>query len=111
LINYLLSHAPANKWKILVADGSIEAILQKTGNNPYAESAPIDITNKADRQQLVKRADIVVSLMPPHLHILLAKDCLEFKKNLITSSYISPEMKEMDAAAKAANLMFMCEMG
>lgn len=111
LINYLLSHAPANKWKILVADGSQDAILQKTKNNPFSESAPVDITNKSERQRLVKKSDIVVSLMPPQLHILLAKDCLEFKKNLITSSYISPEMKEMDAAVKAADLMFMCEMG
>jgi saccharopine dehydrogenase (NADP+, L-glutamate forming) len=41
----------------------------------------------------------------------LAKDCLDFKKNLITSSYISPEMRAMDAAVKEAGLMFMCEMG
>jgi len=59
----------------------------------------------------VRAADIVVSLMPPHLHILLAHDCLEFRKNLITSSYISPEMKELDGPAKEAGLMFMCEMG
>src|SRR5207245_26925 len=63
------------------------------------------------RAALVQRADMVVSLMPPHLHILLAKDCLKYKKNLITSSYVSPEMKEMDKAVKDAGLMFMCEMG
>ncbi len=111
LIHYLLSHAPRNKWTVIVADGSADAIAEKTKGSPYAESAVIDITSAADRQRLVKRADIVVSLMPPHLHILLAKDCLEFKKNLITSSYISPEMREMDAAVKEAGLMFMCEMG
>ena len=57
------------------------------------------------------RADIVVSLMPPHLHIHLAKDCLKHGKNLITSSYISSEMKEMHEAVRDAGLMFMCEMG
>lgn len=111
LIHYLLSHAPRHKWKVIVADGSADAIAEKTKGSPYAESAPIDITNTAERQRLVAQADIVVSLMPPHLHILLAKDCLQFKKNLITSSYVSPEMREMDEAVREAGLMFMCEMG
>lgn len=111
LIQYLLSHAPRNKWKVVVADGNASAIQEKIQGSSYAESAIIDITSKSDRQRLVKQADIVVSLMPPHLHIHLAKDCLQHNKNLITSSYVSPEMKEMDAAVKAAGLMFMCEMG
>lgn len=111
LIEYLLSQAPKYKWKVIVADGSKEAIADKTNDSPYAEAAVIDITNAKQREPLVERADIVVSLMPPHLHIHLAKDCLKHKKNLITSSYVSPELKEMDRAVKEAGLMFMCEMG
>jgi saccharopine dehydrogenase-like NADP-dependent oxidoreductase len=111
LIHYLLSHAPRNNWKIVVADGSAQAIEEKIGNSPYAEKAVIDITNAAQRQRLVEEADIVLSLMPPHLHIHLAHDCLKYKKNLITSSYISPEMKAMEKEVKEAGLMFMCEMG
>ncbi len=111
LIQYLLAHAPRNKWKVIVADGDINSIAEKIGGSSYAEAAAIDITNNTEREGLVKRADIVVSLMPPHLHTLLAKDCLKHKKCLITSSYISEEMKEMHQAAKDAGLMFMCEMG
>ena len=111
LIHYLLTHASRNKWNIVVADGNLEAINEKIGRHPNAFAEEIDITNDAERRRLVEEADLVVSLMPPHLHILLAKDCLHYKKNLITSSYISPEMREMDAAVKSAGLMFMCEMG
>jgi saccharopine dehydrogenase-like NADP-dependent oxidoreductase len=111
LIHYLLAHAPRNKWKVIVADGDANAIAEKINGSSYGEAAVIDITNSSDREPLVKRADIVVSLMPPHLHIHLAKDCLKHKKNLITSSYISDEMKAMDKAVKDAGLMFMCEMG
>ncbi len=111
LINYLLTHAYSNKWKVVVADGDAASIAQKLKNSPYGESAIIDITNANEREPLVKNADLVVSLMPPQLHIHLAKDCLKHKKNLITSSYISDEMKEMDQAVKEAGLMFMCEMG
>ncbi|HYD20702.1 MAG TPA: saccharopine dehydrogenase C-terminal domain-containing protein, partial [Flavipsychrobacter sp.] len=111
LIEYLLSNASRNKWKVIVADGNADAISEKTGGSPFAEAAAIDITSNAEREPLVMRADIVVSLMPPQLHIHLAKDCLKHRKNLITSSYISPEMKEMHEAVRDAGLMFMCEMG
>lgn len=111
LIHYLLSHAARNKWRVIVMDGDANAIAEKINSNPFAEMAVVDITKNAERQALVQRSDIVVSLMPPHLHILLAKDCLKYKKNLITSSYISDEMKEMDKAVKEAGLTFMCEMG
>lgn len=111
LIHYLLSNARSNKWKVIVADGDKQAITDKLKGSPYGEAAVIDITSAAEREPLVARADIVVSLMPPHLHIHLAHDCLKYKKNLITSSYISDDMRAMDAAVKEAGLMFMCEMG
>lgn len=111
LIEYLLENASKNKWKIIVADGEKEAITKKIKGHSRAEAAVIDITKNAEREALVQRADIVLSLMPPHLHILLAQDCLKYKKNLITSSYISDEMRAMDSAVKEAGLMFMCEMG
>jgi saccharopine dehydrogenase-like NADP-dependent oxidoreductase len=111
LIHYLLTHAPRNKWRVIVADGDENAIAEKINRSPFAESAVIDITKASEREPLVKRADIVVSLMPPHLHIFLAQDCLKFKKNLITSSYISDEIRAMQDKVKEAGLMFMCEMG
>lgn len=111
LIQYLISNASRNKWKIIVADGSEEALKDKVQRSSFVEKVVADISNNAEREALVKRADIVVSLMPPNLHILLAKDCLQHKKHLITSSYISPEMKEMSQSVKSAGLMFMCEMG
>jgi saccharopine dehydrogenase-like NADP-dependent oxidoreductase len=100
-----------NNWHVIVADGDKAAIEAKVKEHPHAEVAAIDIGSDRERGALVKRADIVISVMPPHLHILLAKDCLQYKKHLITSSYISPEMRELDQAAKDAGLMFMCEMG
>ncbi len=111
LIQYLLSQASRKKWKVIIADGDAKAIADRINGSTHAEKAVIDITNDKEREALVKRADIVVSLMPAHLHIHLAKDCLKHKKNLITSSYISDEMKAMDAEVKKAGLMFMCEMG
>ncbi len=111
LIQYLLDNAQKNRWTVTVADSSEKAVEEKIKNHPCGVKAVLNVMDEEQRQALVKDADLVVSLMPPHLHIYLAKDCLKFNKNLITSSYISPEMKEMDKDVKNAGLMFMCEMG
>lgn len=111
LIDYLIEHAASNNWKVIVADGNAEAVAAKTRNSKYAEAAVIDITEAEERQPLVKKSDIVISLMPPHLHVALAQDCLLYHKHIITASYVSDEMKALDEQAKEKGLMFMCEMG
>ncbi len=110
LIDYMLSNAK-QKWRVVVMDSNPEMIAEKLNGNPKGEAAVIDITDDHARQQLVKNADIVLSLMPPHLHYLLAKDCLKFKKNLITSSYVSDEIKALNEEAQKAGITMMCEMG
>lgn len=113
LIDSLLKNTlkRVNKWNVVIADNDETNLKSKTHNYPGAQIVVLDINNTAQRQRLVKNADMVVSLMPPHLHILLALDCLQFKKNLITSSYASEEMRALHQKAKDAGLMFMCEMG
>lgn len=111
LIEYLLAHAGLEDWRIIVADSNRQAAQEKVGASPFAEVVALDITNSQMRQALVNKADLVVSLMPPTLHTYLAKDCLQFRKNLITSSYASADILAMDVEAREKGLTFMCEMG
>lgn len=110
LIDYMLANAK-QKWRVVVMDSNPEMIAEKLNGHPKGEAAIIDITDDHARQSLVKNADIVLSLMPPNLHYLLAKDCVKFKKNMITSSYVSDEIRSLDEEAKKAGIMMMCEMG
>jgi saccharopine dehydrogenase-like NADP-dependent oxidoreductase len=110
LIDYMLSNAK-QKWRVIVMDSNPEMIAEKLAGHPKGEAAVIDIKDDSARQALVKQSDIVLSLMPPDLHYLLAKDCIKFKKNLITSSYVSDEVKALDEEAKNAGVSLMCEMG
>lgn len=111
LIDYLLSYAQRGRWNVILADANLEAITDKLNSHPSSEAAVLDIHDNKTREQLIQKADVVISLMPPDLHILLAKDCIKHKKHLITSSYVSPEMRVLDEEAKKAGVMFMCEMG
>jgi saccharopine dehydrogenase-like NADP-dependent oxidoreductase len=111
LIDYLVEHAAAENWELMVADISEELALQKTKGRPHTQATTIDIKNEQTRRGLIKSFDIVISMLPAVYHIIIAQDCIVLGKNFVTPSYISPAMKEMDAAACAKGLIFMNEMG
>lgn len=111
LIRYLAELASGNRWKIVVADGNLRSIREKIHRFRMAVPALVDIRDDEARGRLIEEADLVISLMPPDLHILIARDCLRYRKDLITSSYLSTEMRALNEEAKQAGLMFMGEMG
>lgn len=60
---------------------------------------------------LVTEHDIVVSLLPYVFHVMVARHCLEAKKNMVTTSYVKDEMRAMDADAREAGIILLNEMG
>jgi saccharopine dehydrogenase-like NADP-dependent oxidoreductase len=111
LIKYLLDKSETEQLHLTIADLSIELAKKKTLNHKNATPIAIDIFNEKQRKSEIEKSDIVISMLPAHLHIEVAKDCVLFKKNMVTASYISDSMQELDAAAKANNLIFMNEVG
>jgi len=111
LIRYLLAKANEENLHITVADLSLELAQKKTQNNPNATPIALDIFNTVERKTAILQASIVISMLPAHLHLEIAKDCLEFKKHLVTASYISDAMQALDEEAKNNNLIFMNEVG
>lgn len=111
LIKYLLDKSDAEKLHITIADMSEELAKKKANGHPNATIVVLDIFDEIARRAAIKNSDIVVSMLPAHLHIEVAKDCIFFKKHMVTASYISPEMQELDAEAKANKLILMNEIG
>lgn len=111
LISYLVEEAVNARWKIIIADANREQILSKTNYAPAVEAVALDVTNAIERAALIQRADLVISMMPPSLHFLVAKDCLEHGKHLLTASYLDDKIKSLDAELKQKGLLFLCEMG
>lgn len=59
----------------------------------------------------VSNGDIIVSMLPATMHLQVARLCLEKDCHFVSSSYISPEMAELDAKAKDQGLVFVNEVG
>ena len=111
LIKYLLDNSSANNWQVKVADFSIELADQAVGNHNNGKAIFFNVTDKKQRDSEIENADIVISMLPASLHITVAKDCVRLGKNLVTASYVSPEIAELDEAAKQAGILLLNEIG
>ena len=111
LIQYLLEKSEKEQLHLIIGDLSLELAQKKTNNHPNATPIALDIFNAQQRQDAIQKATIVISMLPAHLHIEVAKDCILFNKHMVTASYISEAMQALDAEAKAKGLIFMNEIG
>jgi saccharopine dehydrogenase-like NADP-dependent oxidoreductase len=111
LIQYLLNKSDEENLRLIIGDLSLASAQKKTNNHPNATAMALDIFDHNQRKNLIQKSDIVISMLPAHLHIEVAKDCITYKKNMVTASYINDAMQELDAAAKENNLIFMNEVG
>ncbi len=111
LIKYLLDKSTLENLFITVGDLNIETAKKLIGNHKNAEAILLDIFNEDSRKIAIKDADIVVSMLPASLHIEIAKDCILYEKNMVTASYVSPEMQALNDLAKAKGLVFLNEIG
>ncbi len=110
LIDYVLEQAVHYKWNVTVGDVSISAAKERVGNSVKGEAIAFDIQQESSTD-IIKKSDIIISLLPPFLHPVVAKKCLEFGKHLLTASYVSEEMRSFDKEAKEKGLLFLNECG
>jgi len=111
MIRYFVQNAEKENWYIKVGDRDGDLAISKIGNSKHAEGFTLNALNPAERQPLIEWADLVVSMLPARFHIEIAKDCIKFKTNIITPSYVSKEMESLDDDAKRADIIIMNEVG
>ena len=111
LIDYLSKCCDKNKWELIVCDADLALAQSKIQRSKTAKAISKDVSNVAERKLLVKQADIVISMLPPHLHFLVAQDCLHYSKHLLTASYVDEQIKSLEKEIREKNLLFLCEIG
>ncbi|UZO82021.1 saccharopine dehydrogenase NADP-binding domain-containing protein [Aquimarina sp. ERC-38] len=111
LISYLHKQSFAMDFQIQIADKDVAPVQKIAGSLERCQITSLDIFNEIQRRALITKATIVISMLPARFHIIIAKDCLNLKKHLITASYVSPEMQALHKDAVKNNLLFLNEMG
>lgn len=111
LIKYLLDNAQAEDWDVKVGDMDTNLAESKVKGHARGEVFSFDALNDQLRAEKVKESDIVISMLPASFHTSVAKDCLHHGKSVITPSYVSDAILNMDEDARNAGIMILNEMG
>ncbi len=107
IINYLLK----KNYSLTVASPVLERAQQLIDNHPLGEAVYWTSEDSEMLHQLVEKHQIVVSLLPWSLHHQVAKVCIAHAKNMLTTSYVQPEMQELHEEAKAKGVLILNELG
>ena len=111
LVAYLLSKAKEESLLLKIGDKSLKNAQKLAKNHPNAEAIELDIFKKEERKEAITGCNLVISMLPAHLHIEVARDCAAFGISMVTASYVSKEMQELDTTVKQKGLVFMNEIG
>ena len=108
LVEYLLKQPD---FQVTVASRTVSKAEKMVGNAPNGKAEAFTIDQEEKLDQLIAGHDLAVSLLPYTHHVKLAKKCLEHKKHLVTTSYVSDAMKALDAEATEKGIILLNECG
>jgi len=108
MVRYLLD---VPDFEVIVATRTVSKAQELVGTHPRGKAIALLVDDDAALGRLVSECDLAVSLLPYTYHVKVANHCLEYRKSLVTTSYVSDAMRALDAQAKAAGLIFLNEIG
>lgn len=96
---------------VTVATRTESKAVAMIDGHPNGTSVAWTIDDTSTLDKMVAEHDLTVSLLPWVHHIMVAKHCIKHKKNMVTTSYVKPEMKALDQEAKDAGIIILNELG
>ena len=108
LVRYLLDLSGVT---VTMASRTVEKAEAIIDNHSDGTAVTLDVQNDEKLESLVKNADVIVSLLPYTYHVKVAKLCIDHKKHLVTTSYVSEEMQALDGDAKQSGILLLNECG
>lgn len=108
LVRYLLDQPD---FKVVVASRTVSKAVKLIDNHPDGTAKELNLKNEESLRDEVADADLVISMVPYAFHPKVAKYCIDFKKYMVTTSYVSEIMKNLDGEAKKAGILILNEIG
>lgn len=107
LIDYLLN----NNCMIKIACNTCSNAQKILRNHPNGDIIYWDANDRESLRELVRDSELVVSLLPYRFHASVAEVCIEFRKSMVTTSYVREEMSVLDKRASQAGIIILNEIG
>ena len=107
IIQYLLE----KNYFVTVASNTPDRAVMMINNHPNGISIDWKADDETSLWKLINDNDIIVSLLPYTFHVMVAKHCIYYRKNMVTTSYAKPEMLALDNEAKKSGVVIINEAG
>ena len=107
IVNHLLSKG----YSVTVASNTPDRAALMIAGNAAGKSVMWEATDEPALDSLIAGHDLTVSLLPYTFHVMVARHRIAHKKNMVTTSYIKPEMRELDGKAREAGIIILNEIG
>lgn len=108
LVRYLLDQPD---YEVEVASRTVSKAVKLIDNHPQGTASELNLKDEEGLKEKIAQADAVISMVPYSFHPKVAKYCIDYKKNMVTTSYVSEVMKNLDAEAKKAGVLILNEVG
>lgn len=100
-----------NNVQLTIATRTLEKAEKLTGDHKNGKVVLWTTDDLTTLEELISGHDLVISLLPFSFHVTVAKLCIKHKKNLVTTAYVSPEMKALGGEAEKAGIIILNETG
>lgn len=107
MVSYLLER----NYHVTVASRTKSKAEKMIGDNPNGTAVGWTVDDEETLDKMIEEHDLAVSLLPYAYHPMVARKCIAHKKNMVTTSYVKPEMQNLDKQAKDAGIIILNEIG
>ena len=111
LSRHYLSRLGYSLTNIPIACRTLSTAQSLASSLHRANAVPLDVSSTPDLDRAIAAHDLVISLVPYIYHAEIIKLAIKNKVNVVTTSYVSPAIRELDAAAKEAGIVVLNEVG
>ncbi|MBN2561912.1 MAG: saccharopine dehydrogenase NADP-binding domain-containing protein [Phycisphaerae bacterium] len=108
LVRYLLDQPD---FRVTVASRTVSKAEALIDGHKGGTAMTLLADDTAKLSRLIGEHDLAISLLPAPLHPVVADLCIKHGKQMVTTSYVSPKMKQLDGPARNAGVMILNEIG
>lgn len=107
LVKYLLNQ----NFKVKVASRTLKKAESLVENHPNGQACVLLADDLKGMEELILENDLTISMLPPKYHVRVAELCIKHKKSMITTSYVSEQMRLLDKEARKSGIIILNEIG
>jgi len=108
LVAQLLEDAQRQDWFVTVGDRDQVLAREAVGNHARGEAVRFDVNDAGMRSTRIAHADIVINMLPAAYQDLVAWDCVNHGRQMVSVSYRDQAVRDLDLDAKRKGVMLLC---